>query len=177
MLGLSLAWGTDVQLLVVIALNQVILTMTLAIFFTSCTSNNTTASREAVSTNPPTPTAKIVHIIIESKDPPRLGIVVDQTFTIVHIEPGSAAEAASLQNGDILLSLNQIPFTKDANAMAQIKSLVFTSQDKALALSVGRNGKDMALQIIPGWNKYPITDGEPKIIPTNTPTPDTFDIL
>lgn len=82
---------------------------------------------------------------------PELGVVVDEKFTVVDIEPGSAAEVAGVQRGDNLLSIGEKPFTSER---MELKFYIasYPSADASVAslsLKLIRHGAELELPIRP----------------------------
>jgi len=110
---------------------------------------------------------------------PELGVVVDEMMKVVDVDPGNAADKAGVQKGDILISIEDIPFAAEK---AKVEELIWGSADEAiyeeyaktgewkgkiLRLRVERNGENIDLEIMPFppmWDpKAPPTPGYPPL--------------
>ena len=78
---------------------------------------------------------------------PQLGIVTDATLTIVDIEPGSAAEQASLRQGDRLIAVNGHTLASVAAFGEQVQTLQ-PMQELHLTLQRAGREQDVTLRVI-----------------------------
>ena len=93
-----------------------------------------------------------------------LGIVVDQDMRVLHVESGSAADQAGLHVGDVLETLNGVPFSDNAE---RVKELIRSTE--RVQVTFQRSGENMTLEIIPAP-----PPGRPNL-PTPTPVPPSQD--
>lgn len=78
---------------------------------------------------------------------PQLGIVTDATLTIVDIEPGSAAEQASLRKGDRIIAVNGHTLASAAAFGEQVQTLR-PMQELHLTLQRTEREQDVTLRVI-----------------------------
>lgn len=82
--------------------------------------------------------------------PPVLGVVTDENLQIIYVEPGSAAEKAGLQTGDVLKEVEGIAIRENPGKAKEIigsmekPHLKFTRKDKD-----DKEG-EIEVEIIPG---------------------------
>jgi predicted metalloprotease with PDZ domain len=76
-----------------------------------------------------------------------LGVVVDKDMKVLDVEPGSAAEKAGVQVGDVLDTVEGVSVGKDKD---KVKNLIREpKKDKKLKLKLKRADKDMEVDISP----------------------------
>jgi len=91
-----------------------------------------------------------------------LGVVVDENNQVVEVEHYSAAEAAGIQQGDILDSVDEIAFKAKQEAKNKIKE---AKNHQKVKVKLKRNGKAIALDLVPSVPHWP------ENAPTGTPIP------
>ena len=75
------------------------------------------------------------------------GVVVDKDMKVLDIEPGSAAEKAGMQVGDVLDTVEGVSIGKDKD---KVKGIIREpKKDKKLKLKLKRADKDMVIDISP----------------------------
>ena len=103
---------------------------------------------------------------------PELGIVTDEKLSIIRIEPGSAAEQAGLQLGDMLESIQGIPVISAEDRLKAKQMIWSSSAGEQLQLTVIRNGETLDLLFTPLPPPfYPSETQNPEQEPTPTITP------
>lgn len=78
-----------------------------------------------------------------------LGIFTDEKLSIILIEPGSAAEKAGLQLGDMLESIEGIPLALAEDRREAKRLYRHNLEGKEMHLTVVRNGERLELPFIP----------------------------
>lgn len=91
------------------------------------------------------PGATIATLAGEAAAAPVLGVVIDDTNRILHVEPGSAADQAGFHINDILVSVDGVSFQSQ---QAQAKELLHTSQS-AHSIDVDRAGSRITIPVMP----------------------------
>jgi len=97
---------------------------------------------------------------------PVLGIVVDKDLAVIEIESQSAAELAAIQKGDVLESLENMPFVEGRDAIKELIA-AYQGEDKPLHLKLRRDGEALVVEIRP--LPFQIQGDESKPQPTVTP--------
>ncbi len=92
---------------------------------------------------------------------PELGIVTDEKLNIILIEPGSAAEKAGLQLGDILERIEGIPLVLAEDRSKAKQVYRHNLEGMEMQLTVIRNGETLELPFVPM---------RPSNLPENMPT-------
>jgi S1-C subfamily serine protease len=99
---------------------------------------------------------------------PELGIVIDTNFEVVEVQPGSAAERAGIQQGDLLEMLAGESFEEPVEAFVAFRDYIQANPGKAVPLSLKRKGQPVTLDVVPA---LPIASPGG---PTPTPLPDEW---
>ena len=103
---------------------------------------------------PVTETAQIVTTIVSGTHiflpPPRLGVVIDEKQSVILIEPGSAAEKASVQLGDILERIEDIPLILEEDKRRAKQVMGNNREGIEMHLTVIRAGETLDLPFVPG---------------------------
>ena len=117
----------------------------------------------AVPTATPDLTARqVITASIIDDMPYVLGVVVDENNQVVEVENYSAAEAAGIQQGDILDSVDEIAFKAKQEAKNKIKE---AKNHQKVKVKLKRNGKAIVLELVPSVPQWP------ENAPTGTPIP------
>lgn len=83
---------------------------------------------------------------INSDQKAGLNVTVDQGVLIVQVMPGTPAEAAGLEQGDIILKVNDISVTTASEVQEQVES---SQVGDVLDVEVSRNGQSAVIQVRP----------------------------
>ncbi len=111
-----------------------------------------------------TQTSRVVTISLSPA--PVLGIVVDIDLAVIEVEPRSAAELAAIQKGDVLESIEHMPFVEGRDAIKELIA-AYQQEDKPLQLKLHRNGEAVVVEVRP--LPFQIQGDESKPQPTVTP--------
>lgn len=111
-------------------------------------------------------------IVLYSQISPVLGLVVDEKYNVLYVEPNSAAELAGVKAQDTLVSLDGIVFQSTTEARKALREIIVVQNPdkspKRLNLLLRRGGKDTTIVIFPDQLKQTVNpDGKP--LPTATP--------
>ena len=104
---------------------------------------------------------------------PDLGVVVDKGMRVVDIEPEYAIAKAGVVVGDVLVAVDDVPFTRVDEAKKTIRSKTYGDKVK---IKLNRGGKNMEIEVallIPDFSQRPHEPGKP--IPTGTPVWPPYD--
>jgi len=92
---------------------------------------------------------------------PQLGVIVDEAMKVVDIDPGSGAEKAGVQQGDVLIAIEGVPFAAEKSKAEELIWGSATEADheeynksgiwkaKTLRLQLERNGEAIELEVVP----------------------------
>ena len=105
---------------------------------------------------------QVITSIIIDYMPNVLGVVVDENNQVVEVEHYSAAEAAGIQRGDTLDSVDEIAFKDKEKAKNKIKE---AKNNQKVKVKLKRNGKAIVLELVPSVPQWP------ENAPTGTPIP------
>lgn len=117
---------------------------------------------------------------------PVLGVVIDETITVIDVDPNSAADMVGIQKGDVLVAVDGVSFATDK---AQAKQILWaippegeTAYERwkaggewintAHTLQVQRDGQQFDVPVIP---RPPVYD--PQALPTAVPPSLPLDYL
>jgi S1-C subfamily serine protease len=78
---------------------------------------------------------------------PVLGIVVDQSMIVLHVEPGSAAEQIGIQRGDLIDAVEGIVVATNREAVRD--TIRMAKANQKLHLKIRRSGMELALEVVP----------------------------
>jgi S1-C subfamily serine protease len=96
---------------------------------------------------------------------PQLGVLVDDTLTVVHVRPDSPAERADFQVGDVLLALDGTPY---ANLTDWDVAVYRVPLGELYEVTVQRGSSSVILTVTSAFPRYPT--GSPGVTPTPVPT-------
>jgi membrane-associated protease RseP (regulator of RpoE activity) len=103
---------------------------------------------------------------------PELGVVTNEKQSIIRIEPGSAAEKAGLQLGDIVESIEGISVALEEDQIKAKLAIGGNREGTEMHLTVIRNGETLELSFVPlSPPFYPVEIQSPDQEPTPTITP------
>ncbi|MFN8476790.1 MAG: PDZ domain-containing protein [Kouleothrix sp.] len=95
---------------------------------------------------------------------PVLGIVADAQLHIIDIEPGSAAEQAGLQRGDVIVALGQ----QAAISLEQLRrAIVALAPQQAVDLTFRREGAEHRVRMMPAAPAPRASSATPTPMPGN----------
>jgi S1-C subfamily serine protease len=81
---------------------------------------------------------------------PKLGFVLDENFLVAEVRPGSPAEDAGIQPGDVLLSVAGEFFDEEAaDAFIAAREFTLANPGKPIPLSFDRKGSILSIEVVP----------------------------
>ncbi len=102
------------------------------------------------------PAASEVYTTAESADAsygiPPLGVVLDNAQTVIDLDPGGAAQTAGVRLGDVLLTLNSVPFSDvegvgEAKRRAVVEAGEIPPAQVMVTLVLNRDGQQVSLPV------------------------------
>jgi S1-C subfamily serine protease len=124
---------------------------------------------------PSRPTPGLAVTVESIPAPSVLGVVIDQDMQVLHVEPDSAAERATIQVGDILETIEGVPFATERRRAKQM--IWHNHNQQPLNLKLKRNAEELLVTVIPLPPNFARTDlATPRqLLPTATPVWPPYD--
>ena len=88
---------------------------------------------------------------IGSRGSPTLGLTLDETFQVIDMQRGSAAEQAGIQRGDVLAEIEFTPLeagTPPSSLLTLVQNLISQTQ-QAVPLTLLRGGQEIVITVLP----------------------------
>jgi S1-C subfamily serine protease len=124
-----------------------------------------TTTTDAYPINTPTIATSLTPEVIAIDYPPsELGIVVDASMTVLHVEAGGAADQAGIRPGDKLLTVDDIPVASD---ISKVKRLVHQTNGTPVRVKVVRGTQEIELKVQPGIRPARTTTPTPVVSPND----------
>ena len=76
-----------------------------------------------------------------------LGLVVDESYTVLHVEARGAADSAGIEAGDVLVSIGGVGLT--AESIDEAKQAIWDSGEEGIEVVLTRDSQTIQLRVIP----------------------------
>jgi S1-C subfamily serine protease len=101
---------------------------------------------------------------------PVIGLTLNQDLRVLDVQPGSAAEQAGIQRGDVLAKIGTTPLEAgipSATLLGLVQDLIAAQAHQAVQLTVVRDGQEIAVAVQPTAPNGTPNQPTPTAVPAN----------